>query len=154
MAFVIFCWQVHEEVRDFGFARNQGMAALHTGGAVGASSVLLILPRKPQQQTQASSSSALAAAAAAQSSAHNPPLPPHGVVVAILCNMEDVGLRSLAMDIAREFQVRQTNTFPAFDFLLFHFSRTLRRTLPTECRRFTSADTGLTVGNAKKEKPK
>ena len=114
MVFVIFCWQVHEEVRDFGFARNQGMAALHTGGAVGASSVLLILPRKPQQQTQASSSSsALAAAAAAQSSAQNPPLPPHGVVVAILCNMEDVGLRSLAMDIAREFQVRQTHIFPA-----------------------------------------
>ncbi len=110
MVFVIFFSQVHEEVRDFGFARNQGMAALHTGGAVGASSVLLILPRKPQQQTQGSSSSSAlaAAAAAAQSSAQNPPLPPHGVVVAILCNMEDVGLRSLAMDIAREFQVRQT----------------------------------------------
>ena len=68
---------------------SQKFCAFHTGGAVGASSVLLIVPRD-----------------ASEGGVNNPGAksnPPHGVVVSILCNLQSVGLTKLALDIAREF---------------------------------------------------
>ena len=69
---------------------SQKFCAFHTGGAVGASSVLLIVPRD-----------------ASDGGVNNPGAksspPPHGVVVSILCNLQSVGLTKLALDIAREF---------------------------------------------------
>ena len=39
-------WMVMPRQRDYAFARNEHFYAAHTGGAIGASSVLLILPRE------------------------------------------------------------------------------------------------------------
>ena len=65
----------------------QKFCAFHTGGAVGASSVLLIVPRD----------------GGGKEDPHAKSNPPHGVVVSILCNLQSVGLTKLALDIAREF---------------------------------------------------
>ena len=70
---------------------SQKFCAFHTGGAVGASSVLLIVPRDASEGGVNNNPSAKS----------NPP--PHGVVVSILCNLQSVGLTKLALDIAREF---------------------------------------------------
>ena len=56
----------------------------YIGGAVGASSVLLIYPRKKEVLDKNGV--------------------PQGVVVAIICNMQSVGLSKLAMDIAKMFE--------------------------------------------------
>ncbi|XP_040893723.1 serine beta-lactamase-like protein LACTB, mitochondrial isoform X3 [Toxotes jaculatrix] len=58
----------------------------HTGGAVGASSVLLVLPSEEIDLRQGQS-----------------PLLPQGVVVTIITNMQSVGLNSTALKIAHEF---------------------------------------------------
>ena len=68
----------------------QKFCAFHTGGAVGASSVLLIIPRDSGAPTEVDPGGAK----------NNPP---HGVVVSIICNLQSVGLTKLALDIAREF---------------------------------------------------
>eukprot|EP00095_Tigriopus_kingsejongensis_P011445 maker-scaffold222_size251774-snap-gene-1.22 protein:Tk11445 transcript:maker-scaffold222_size251774-snap-gene-1.22-mRNA-1 annotation:"hypothetical protein BRAFLDRAFT_126051" len=85
-------WMVKPELGEFAFGRNQKLAVFHTGGAVGASSVLYISPRDINhvQGDQVATS------------------PPHGVVVAILVNMEGVNLTQLASEIATEFQGLRT----------------------------------------------
>ena len=80
-------WMIRPKVSGENFCREEDFCAFHTGGAVGASSILLILPKEPQngnsdQQQQ----------------------PPKGVVVAILCNMQGVGMSELAYKIAQEFK--------------------------------------------------
>uniref|UniRef100_A0A8C1R8V9 Lactamase, beta n=1 Tax=Cyprinus carpio TaxID=7962 RepID=A0A8C1R8V9_CYPCA len=57
----------------------------HTGGAVGASSVLLVLPSESGH------------------TANQMQLPPRGVVVTIITNMQSVGLNTTALKIAQEF---------------------------------------------------
>ncbi|XP_069851321.1 serine beta-lactamase-like protein LACTB, mitochondrial [Dipodomys merriami] len=78
-------WGVVEKKQTYGSCRKQRHYASHTGGAVGASSVLLILPE--ELDTEALSDK----------------VPPRGVIVSIICNMQSVGLNSTALKIALEF---------------------------------------------------
>ncbi|OXB65682.1 hypothetical protein ASZ78_014661 [Callipepla squamata] len=80
-------WAVVENKQQCGFCRRQRHYASHTGGAVGASSVLLILPEELDSETIRTASVA----------------PPRGVIVTIICNMQSVSLNSTALKIAREF---------------------------------------------------
>ncbi|KAM7414577.1 hypothetical protein PAMA_019409 [Pampus argenteus] len=79
-------WLVVEELQKYGQCRKRRHYVSHTGGAVGASSVLLVLPSEETEQHQGQT-----------------PLLPQGVVVTILTNMQSVGLNSTALKIAREF---------------------------------------------------
>ena len=87
-------WGVCESKQEHGLCKQQRYYISHTGGAIGASSVLLILP-----------------------SLHNPNLPtgnspkqknykslPEGVVVTIIVNMMSVGLNKTALEIAKTFE--------------------------------------------------
>lgn len=86
-------WAVLPRSHEHAFGRNQKFCAFHTGGAVGASSVLLIIPRE---------GSGGASTEVYPTAVRNNP-PPQGVVVSIICNLQSVGLTKLALDIAREF---------------------------------------------------
>lgn len=72
-------WLVVEKQQKYGQCRSRRHYVSHTGGAVGASSVLLVLPSE---------------------NAHTPP---QGVVVTIITNMQSVGLNTTALKIAQEF---------------------------------------------------
>uniref|UniRef100_A0A8D1B2X9 Lactamase beta n=1 Tax=Sus scrofa TaxID=9823 RepID=A0A8D1B2X9_PIG len=78
-------WGVVEKKQTYGSCRKQRHYASHTGGAVGASSVLLVLPEELDAE------------------ALNNKVPPRGIVVSIICNMQSVGLNSTALKIALEF---------------------------------------------------
>ncbi|XP_009885027.1 PREDICTED: serine beta-lactamase-like protein LACTB, mitochondrial [Charadrius vociferus] len=80
-------WAVVEKKQQCGCCRQQRHYASHTGGAVGASSVLLILPE--ELDSEAIDTGLVA--------------PPRGVIVSIICNMQSVSLNSTALKIAREF---------------------------------------------------
>uniref|UniRef100_A0A669P368 Lactamase beta n=1 Tax=Phasianus colchicus TaxID=9054 RepID=A0A669P368_PHACC len=80
-------WAVVEKKQQYGFCRRQRHYASHTGGAVGASSVLLILPEELDSDAEDTAEVA----------------PPRGVIVSIICNMQSVSLNSTALKIAREF---------------------------------------------------
>ncbi|XP_055571948.1 serine beta-lactamase-like protein LACTB, mitochondrial isoform X1 [Falco biarmicus] len=80
-------WAVVEKKQQCGCCRQQRHYASHTGGAVGASSVLLILPEELDSE-------ALGTGLVT---------PPRGVIVSIICNMQSVSLNSTALKIAREF---------------------------------------------------
>ncbi|XP_023143549.1 serine beta-lactamase-like protein LACTB, mitochondrial isoform X1 [Amphiprion ocellaris] len=77
-------WLVVERLQKCGECRKRRHYVSHTGGAVGASSVLLVLPGEDTNQAQ-------------------PPVLPRGVVVTIIVNMQSVGLNSTALKIAHEF---------------------------------------------------
>ncbi|XP_070536043.1 serine beta-lactamase-like protein LACTB, mitochondrial [Ptychodera flava] len=89
-------WFVVPETADHGCCRHQQYYTNHTGGAMGASSVLLILPSAPQQELTDNSKNT--------SQVPRMLTPPQGVVVAILANLDGVGMRSLALEIAQIFQ--------------------------------------------------
>ena len=85
-------WMIMPKIKERAFARDLESFKFHTGGAVGASSVLLVLPtadgltkgnngKDGQEQL------------------------PQGVVVAVICNMECVSLTKLASEIAKDFQI-------------------------------------------------
>ncbi|XP_059228190.1 serine beta-lactamase-like protein LACTB, mitochondrial [Mustela nigripes] len=78
-------WGVVEKKQTYGSCRKQRHYASHTGGAVGASSVLLVLPEELDAEPI------------------NNKVPPRGIVVSIICNMQSVGLNSTALKIALEF---------------------------------------------------
>ena len=80
-----FGWTVLPRAKDFAFCRDQAAIFSHTGGAVGASSVLLIKPRDKPDTTNL----------------------PQGVVVAIICNMEGISLTKEAKQIAKYFETIQ-----------------------------------------------
>ncbi|XP_069812447.1 serine beta-lactamase-like protein LACTB, mitochondrial [Dendropsophus ebraccatus] len=75
-------WGTVEQRQDYGQCKCQKHYVSHTGGAVGASSVLLILPEEDSQTV----------------------IPPRGVVVTIIANMQGTGLNSTALKIALEFE--------------------------------------------------
>nr|XP_015198931.1 PREDICTED: serine beta-lactamase-like protein LACTB, mitochondrial [Lepisosteus oculatus] len=79
-------WLVVEEQQQFGQCRKRRHYVSHTGGAVGASSVLLVLPCNLAQ----SEGQTLA--------------PPQGIVVTIISNMQSAGLNSTALKIALQFE--------------------------------------------------
>ncbi|XP_074150997.1 serine beta-lactamase-like protein LACTB, mitochondrial [Sminthopsis crassicaudata] len=80
-------WGVVEKKQIYGSCRQQRHYASHTGGAVGASSVLLILPED----------------LGVEPTDNRITIPPRGVIVTIICNMQSVGLNSTALKIALEF---------------------------------------------------
>ena len=67
-------WMVNEEKDGQAFGKVNRFYAAHTGGAVGASSVLLIYPRKKEILTKNPDTIQI----------------PQGVVVAIICNIPNV----------------------------------------------------------------
>nr|XP_046251265.1 serine beta-lactamase-like protein LACTB, mitochondrial isoform X2 [Scatophagus argus] len=79
-------WVVVEKQQKYGQCRKRRHYVSHTGGAVGASSVLLVLPSDEIDQRQGQT-----------------PVLPQGVVVTIIANMQSVGLNSTALKIAHEF---------------------------------------------------
>ncbi|XP_074533137.1 serine beta-lactamase-like protein LACTB, mitochondrial isoform X2 [Halichoeres trimaculatus] len=79
-------WLVVEKAQKYGQCKKRRHYVSHTGGAVGASSVLLVLPSEEINQCQKQT-----------------PLLPQGVVVTIITNMQSVGLNSTALKIAHEF---------------------------------------------------
>lgn len=78
-------WLVVKQLQKYGQCRNRRHYVSHTGGAVGASSVLLVLPREKSLL------------------ADGKRCPPQGVVVTIITNMQSVGLNTTALKIAQEF---------------------------------------------------
>jgi len=82
-------WCVVPPAVHAGYARNQRMYVSHTGGAVGASSVLLILPRRD------TSSEAIEKSL------------PRGVCVAVIVNKQSVGLSKTALTVAKLFDCVQ-----------------------------------------------
>lgn len=80
-------WAAVESRQEYGHCRQQRHYVSHTGGAVGGSSVLLILPEELDTSHP-------------DTDGH---LPPRGVVVSLITNMQSVGLNSTALKIAREF---------------------------------------------------
>lgn len=79
-------WVVVEKQQNYGQCRMRRHYISHTGGAVGASSVLLVLPSESLEASEQRDTS------------------PQGVVVAILTNMQSVGLCKTALKIAHEFE--------------------------------------------------
>ncbi|XP_060891342.1 serine beta-lactamase-like protein LACTB, mitochondrial isoform X1 [Labrus mixtus] len=79
-------WLVVEKEQKYGQCRKRRHYVSHTGGAVGASSVLLVLPDEEMRE-----------------SIRPTPLLPQGVVVTIVANMQAVRLNSTALKIAHEF---------------------------------------------------
>ncbi|KAK6475233.1 serine beta-lactamase-like protein LACTB [Huso huso] len=84
-------WAVVEKKQQCGQCRSLRHYVSHTGGAVGASSVLLVLPECSERAAVSTWGS-----------------PPRGVVVTIICNMQSAGLNSTALKIALEFEKAQT----------------------------------------------
>uniref|UniRef100_A0A1A8FZB3 Lactamase, beta n=2 Tax=Nothobranchius korthausae TaxID=1143690 RepID=A0A1A8FZB3_9TELE len=79
-------WLVVEKLQKYGQCRKRRHYVSHTGGAVGASSVLLVLPSEELDQRRGAT-----------------PVLPQGVVVSIITNMQSVGLNTTALKIAHEF---------------------------------------------------
>ncbi|XP_041853971.1 serine beta-lactamase-like protein LACTB, mitochondrial isoform X2 [Melanotaenia boesemani] len=79
-------WLVVEKLQNYGQCRKRRHYVSHTGGAVGASSVLLVLPSEEINQSQGQTH-----------------VLPQGVVVTIITNLQSVGLNSTALKIAQEF---------------------------------------------------
>lgn len=79
-------WLVVEKLQKYGQCRMRRHYVSHTGGAVGASSVLLVLPSESLKAPGQTGT------------------PPQGVVVAIMTNMQSVGLNTTALKIAYEFE--------------------------------------------------
>ena len=96
-------WGFMPSSKRYEFCKDQRCFISHTGGAMGASSVLLILPRSPKSESIKTIK---------DSTERNPKLDtgksvphvPEGVVVTIICNTSSVGLSKLALDIAKVFE--------------------------------------------------
>ncbi|XP_072258184.1 serine beta-lactamase-like protein LACTB, mitochondrial [Pyxicephalus adspersus] len=80
-------WGTVERKQDYGQCKLQKHYISHTGGAIGASSVLLIMP---EEDSRLWDSQAL--------------IPPKGIVVTIIVNMQQTGVNTTALKIALEFE--------------------------------------------------
>lgn len=87
-------WGVHSIKNPKPCCQDQRFYVSHTGGAVGASSVLLILPRNDVHKNHGSFK---------QDVQVNDDKPPNGVVVAIIANMSSIGFINTAYSIAKLF---------------------------------------------------
>ncbi|KAM8972206.1 serine beta-lactamase-like protein LACTB, mitochondrial [Pelodytes ibericus] len=81
-------WAAVERKQNYGHCKHQRHYVSHTGGAVGASSVLLILPEEEDDSLLSNQKT----------------IPPRGIVVTIITNMQGTGLNSTALKIALEFE--------------------------------------------------
>merc|ERR1719215_2259572 len=96
---------MQDEKSGYAFGEKHRFYAAHTGGAVGASSVLLIYPRTSEEKSFESTQNTTTE----KSYEKNLERPlPQGIVVAIICNLQNVGLMSLATDVARAFDKMQS----------------------------------------------
>ena len=80
-------WGVVKTQTNFPHCNSREFYVSHTGGAIGASSVLLILPREDPPIGISTSSNQT-----------------RGVVVAMIVNMQSVGLNKTALEIAQLFK--------------------------------------------------
>ncbi len=111
-------WGVREKGEQKGFCPEKHQLVSHTGGAVGASSVLLLVPREsdPLDRTQVKMNDGSQEGGVQEGrqgdgrnesnklSTNGVVTLPQGVVVAIIVNLENVNLYKTAVDIAYEFQ--------------------------------------------------
>lgn len=77
-------WGVVKEGPKRGGCPSRRFYISHTGGAIGASSALVLLPK--------------------ETSGIGSMKPPEGVVVAIIANMQSVGMNKVALEIAKSFE--------------------------------------------------
>ncbi|XP_060569279.1 serine beta-lactamase-like protein LACTB, mitochondrial [Ruditapes philippinarum] len=107
-------WSVCRNKHEHAFCKDQKFYACHTGGAIGASSVLMVVPRESalhtneknkdsENKTDGIISKSNTAQDLQEASLFNSKRP-KGVVVAIIANMTSVGLNKTAYDIARIFE--------------------------------------------------
>ncbi|KAM5170691.1 serine beta-lactamase-like protein LACTB, mitochondrial [Mantella aurantiaca] len=80
-------WGAVERRQDYGRCKIQKHYVSHTGGAVGASSVLLIMPEEDAGGWDRPAAT-----------------PPRGIVVTVIVNMQQTGLNATALKIALEFE--------------------------------------------------
>lgn len=81
-------WFVSPEVNECMFCENKKLCVYHTGGAIGASSVLLIVPQKVDYENSNLEQIDV----------------PKGTIVTILTNLQSVGLTKTALKIAHLFE--------------------------------------------------
>ncbi|CAG2210964.1 LACTB [Mytilus edulis] len=93
-------WAVVPEKYENGYCKQQRHYVSHTGGAIGASSVLLILPSQNYGKQEETSS---------EEKYGKQPDPPQGIVVTIITNMGSVGLNRVALEIAKSFESVESN---------------------------------------------
>lgn len=82
-------WGVVPSQANYPFCKNRKFYVSHTGGAIGASSVLLIYPRPNQLAKEDDSVSVTSSV--------------QGVVVSMIVNLQNVGLNQTALEIAQTF---------------------------------------------------
>ena len=92
-------WGIFGTGEERGFCKEQKYFVSHTGGAVGASSVLLILPSNEELLKNGGKKSSDGSEKIVPQR-----IPPQGIVVAILVNMMSVGLNKTALEIAKNFE--------------------------------------------------
>ena len=95
-------WVFMPPSNRYAFCNDQRCVVSHTGGAMGASSVLLILPRIPDAESAVEVRNGGDKGAMIESSKN--PRVPEGVVVTIICNTSNVSLSKLALDVAKIFE--------------------------------------------------
>ncbi|XP_076081665.1 serine beta-lactamase-like protein LACTB, mitochondrial [Mytilus galloprovincialis] len=93
-------WAVVPEKYENGYCKQQRHYVSHTGGAIGASSVLLILPSQNYGKQEETSS---------EEKYGKQSDPPQGIVVTIITNMGSVGLNRVALEIAKSFESIESN---------------------------------------------
>ena len=84
-------WAVWPAYERHAFCKKRPCFVSHTGGAIGASSVLLVLPGLQNNYSDVDSTRKFDSA-------------PKGVVVSIIVNLTSVGLNKTALDIAQLFE--------------------------------------------------
>lgn len=77
-------WGVVPAQTNHPFCKSRQFYVTHTGGAIGASSVLLVLPRPKEPIGQET--------------------PVRGVAVSMIANLQNVGLNQTALEIAQNFE--------------------------------------------------
>ena len=95
-------WGVIPHRERAGSVPCQRFYASHTGGAIGASSVLLVMPSCVDNENQSNLTGATTDLTGSGSFVAQPA--PRGVVVAMITNMQAVGLNATALKIAKLFQ--------------------------------------------------
>lgn len=75
-------WGVVPTQNNYPFCKSRNFYVTHTGGAIGASSVLLVSPRVESPNNEK---------------------PVRGIVVSMIANLQNVGLNQTALEIAQVF---------------------------------------------------
>ena len=83
-------WAVMPKISKYGHGKRRDFYVSHTGGAIGASSVLLILPKSGCLDDGVED--------------NKPEKLPQGIAVAIMVNMQGVNLNPVALEIAKIFR--------------------------------------------------